>query len=133
MNLLTHWTQTKRRGCTEEYVLLVKRAITMFRHCWVYDEPTESVINHSDEPDGPDGSYPFDIQQYLDPKPDATQAMGVYSGELHPMSIVWSIADVSNAPTHMTLVILTSPAHINHPTLFAGTDVTNTRYACRNH
>ena len=36
----------------------------------------------------------FNINTYLDPKPDAKLALGIYIGELHPMTLVWE----SNTP-----------------------------------
>ena len=87
MKVLSQWRKEKKTGCTDQYVLAVRRAITMFRHCWVVDEPSKSVVNINPY-EGGEGSC-FNINTYLDPKPDATLALGIYIGELHPMTLVW--------------------------------------------
>ena len=88
LKVLAHWRKDRKTGCTDEYVLAVRRAITMFRHCWVVDEPTKSVVNINPYDEGPDSA--FNIEFNLDPKPDVATAMGIYTGELHPMTAIWN-------------------------------------------
>ena len=82
----------KRPDCTDAYVLSVRRAITMFRHCWLYDEKSKKVINKT--PYKANVGYAFNINVYLDPKPDESIARGIYLGILHPMTLVWSTDEV---------------------------------------
>ena len=96
MKMLAQWRKVKRTDCTEAYVLSVRRAITMFRHCWVYDEKSKTVINKT--PYTSRVGYPFNINMHLDPKPDESTAMGIYRGDLHPMTLVWSSHEVNIQP-----------------------------------
>ena len=89
IKVLTQWRKEKRAGCTGEYVLAVRRAITMFRHCWVVDETTNDVINYNPFK-GSDNNSAFDIDQFLDPKPDVETALGIHRGDLHPHSLIWA-------------------------------------------
>ena len=82
MKTLAKWRKDRKSGCDDEYVMGVRRAITMFRYCWVVDEQTQSVVNINkyDEP-----KYTaFDIELLLDPKPNVEIALGVHRGDLHP-------------------------------------------------
>jgi len=45
MKVLRQWSKEKKPGCTNEYIQAVRRAVTMFRHCWVVDEASKSVVN----------------------------------------------------------------------------------------
>ena len=88
LKVLAQWRKEKKTGCTQEYILAVRRAITMFHYCWVFDEPTKSVVNIN-PCDHQDRNSAFNIDFNLDPKPNAETAMGIYTGELHPMTAVW--------------------------------------------
>ena len=88
MKVLSAWRKAKRRGCTDEYVLGVRRAITMFRHCWVVDEIEKDVVNFTPYADSVNN--PFSVPQFLDPKPDRAIALGIYRGEMHPHALLWA-------------------------------------------
>ena len=45
MKVLSQWRKEKKPGCNDEYVMAVRRAIAMFRYCWVVDEASKSVVN----------------------------------------------------------------------------------------
>ena len=87
MKVLAQWRKEKKPGCTDEYVLAVRRAITMFRYCWVVDEAAKEVVNIN--PYAEACNSPFSIDLHLDPKPDNAIALGIHLGELHPMTAIW--------------------------------------------
>ena len=82
MKVLAQWRKDNKRGCHDEYVASVKRAITMFRYCWVVDEETKSIVNINNYDESRCST--FDIKLFLDPKPDTEIALAVYNGELPP-------------------------------------------------
>ena len=82
MKVLAQWRKEKKRGCDDEYVAAVKRAITMFRYCWVVNEQAKAVVNCNQYRETRNSA--FDINRYLDPKPNAEVAIGVYYGRIDP-------------------------------------------------
>ena len=80
MKVIAQWRKEKKKGCTDEYVLAVRRAITMFRYCWVFDESTKSIVNFTTYSESDNTA--FDISTHLDPKPKVETALGIYTGNI---------------------------------------------------
>ena len=86
VKVIRQWKKEGRPDCTNEYMMAVRGAISMYRHCWIVDEVTDSVKRLNPVPNT--AYYPFDPEKFLDPRPDLATAIGVHRGELHPNSLL---------------------------------------------